>query len=119
MTTNGPNSCIADTTLIKQANNGQDVIVEASSSFSLVEKEAIDLTNTCDLSPLVTSFSRFLAMRISALDGSQGSTQVTAAQSMGPVCRATYDVWPGMHGCQSDQIWDEQEGLSDDGMGNV
>jgi len=109
LTSNGPNSCDADTTLFRKANDGQAIIIEAGNTFDIVEIEAVDLTSTCD-SPLVTSFSRFLALRISAVELDQESIQVTAAQSMGPVCLATYDVWPGvMHQCQSNQVWGEEE----------
>ena len=52
-------------------------------------------------------------MRISevAMEIEQESTQVTAVQSMGPVCRVNHDdAWPVMHHqCQSDQVWEQDE----------
>ena len=108
LTNNGPNQCSSDINFFREAAGGGSTLVDGMSSYELTETEVVDLTKRCDMSLLVTSFSRFLAVRISSADGTEevANTQVTAAQSLGPVCRASTEVWPGMRGCQSENVWD-------------
>ena len=108
LTNNGPNQCSSDINFFRDASGGGSTLVDGMSSYELTETEGVDLTKRCDMSLLVTSFSRFLAVRISSADGTEevANAQVTAAQSLGPVCRASSEVWPGMKGCQSESVWD-------------
>ena len=108
LTNNGPNQCSSDINFFRDASGGGSTLVDGMSSYELTETEVVDLTKRCDMSLLVTSFSRFLAVRISSADGTEevANAQVTAAQSLGPVCRASSEVWPGMKGCQSESVWD-------------
>ena len=108
--TNGENSCTFDTNFFKEANDGQDIDITISGgdSFQLTEYDAVDLTVTCDLSPIVSSFSRFIAMRISAGEGVElVSSQVTAANSLGPVCRMGGGPFPGALSCETEQLWED------------
>lgn len=119
LTNNGPNQCSSDINFFRDASGGGSTLVDGMSSYELTETEVVDLTKRCDMSLLVTSFSRFLAVRISSADGTEevANTQVTAAQSLGPVCRASSEVWPGMKGCQSESVWDagSNSGAADGG----
>lgn len=116
--TNGPNSCTSDLTFFQEATGGQgSVAIEAGASFSVDEKDAIDLTTICDISDLVTSFSRFLSVRVKTSNDSgiaQATEQITAISSLGPVCRATYELWPGMRGCKTEQVWEHGPGFDED-----
>eukprot|EP00563_Minutocellus_polymorphus_P008081 CAMPEP_0181019992 /NCGR_PEP_ID=MMETSP1070-20121207/212_1 /TAXON_ID=265543 /ORGANISM="Minutocellus polymorphus, Strain NH13" /LENGTH=134 /DNA_ID=CAMNT_0023096775 /DNA_START=62 /DNA_END=466 /DNA_ORIENTATION=+ len=117
LTNNGPNQCSSDINFFREAAGGSSTFIDGMSSFALVETEVVDLTKTCDFSLLVTSFSRFLAVRISSVGGTEevANAQVTAAQSLGPVCRASTEVWPGMKGCQSESVSDNVGGDDDTG----
>ena len=85
--------------------------------FQLTEYDTVDLTDTCDLSPIVSSFSRFIAMRISADESVElTSSQVTAANSLGPVCRMTgAGPFPGSLSCETDQLWDDSPKETENG----
>ena len=104
---NGPNQCSSDINFFREATGDGSALVDGMSSYELTEVEEIDLTKICDMSLLVSSFSRFIAARIGSADGTEevANTQVTAVQALGPVCRASTEVWPGMKGCQSENVW--------------
>jgi len=116
-TNNGPNECSSDISFFRDAADGDVTLVDGMSSYALTETEAVDLTKTCDMSLLVTSVSRFLAIRISSADETEevANTQATAAQSLGPVCRVSTEVWPGMKGCQSETIYDNVGAVGNEG----
>jgi len=106
--TNGPNACTSDTSFFKEAKGGRDITISGGDSFQLTEYDTVDLTDTCALSPIISSFSRFIAMRISADDKVElVSSQVTAANSLGPVCIMNGGPFPGSLSCETDRLWED------------
>ena len=85
----------------------------------MTEYDTVDLTNMCNLSPTIRSFSRFIAMRISADENESAeltSSEVTAANSLGPVCRMTGPgPFPGSLSCETEKMWKDSPQETDDG----